>query len=185
MSEQLQDPCSAQDADDHIVYLFVEHIPGAHHDFFMRYKDDQLSDATLAAVRAYAEWMLALEKVTFSSVGSPTFDESGNITIGPVIDTFPLLTSYPFFSGPHTTARERYIKHFERRMQLINEDKWCMPSAKLESYLEMLEAKTLVEQCGDNGLDEGPFYLKHGEPKGDHILYTENGEVSGVIDWEW
>ncbi|KAI1168874.1 hypothetical protein F5B18DRAFT_202114 [Nemania serpens] len=32
---------------------------------------------------------------------------------------------------------------------------------------------------------EGPFYLKHPDDKGDHILVNEAYDIVGIIDWEW
>lgn len=173
-------------ADPGLVYFFVERIRGADHDLFMRYRGtEDLSEQDLNAITEYAKWMLTFERVIFDSVGSPTLDSARNVTVGPVMDRFMLLPSDPYYLGPYSSARQRYIDHFETRMRLVMDDKWCAPRAKLQIYLEMLEAKTLVEQCVDGELDEGPFYLKHGEPKGDHILYADTKEVSGLIDWEW
>ncbi|CAJ2506885.1 Uu.00g080710.m01.CDS01 [Anthostomella pinea] len=33
--------------------------------------------------------------------------------------------------------------------------------------------------------DDGLFYLKHADDKGDHIMIDENYHVTGIIDWEW
>ncbi|KAK2051282.1 hypothetical protein LY76DRAFT_478974, partial [Colletotrichum caudatum] len=32
---------------------------------------------------------------------------------------------------------------------------------------------------------EGPFYLKHGEDKGDHIFVDDEYNITGMIDWEF
>ncbi|KAI9839444.1 MAG: hypothetical protein M1819_002069 [Sarea resinae] len=34
-------------------------------------------------------------------------------------------------------------------------------------------------------LDDGPFYLKHADDKGDHILVDDEFNITGIIDWEW
>jgi hypothetical protein len=152
----------------------------------MRYSGtEDLIQQDLHAVKEYAQWMLTFENVAFDAVGSPTIDSAGQVTVGPVMDRFMLLPSSPYFLGPYPSARQRYLRHFETRMRRVLEDNWCVPEAKLQIYLEMLEAKTLVELCEDEQLDKGPFFLKHGEHKGDHILYTDMKAVSGLIDWEW
>lgn len=33
--------------------------------------------------------------------------------------------------------------------------------------------------------DDGKFYLKHADDKGDHILVDEHFNITGIIDWEW
>ena len=36
-----------------------------------------------------------------------------------------------------------------------------------------------------HGLDDGRFYLKHADDKGDHILVDDDYNITGIIDWEW
>lgn len=33
--------------------------------------------------------------------------------------------------------------------------------------------------------DDGRFYLKHADDKGDHILIDDDHDITGIIDWEW
>jgi hypothetical protein len=45
-----------------------------------------------------------------------------------------------------------------------------------------LETRSLVSDCKD--LEEGPFYICHGEPNGYHVLVDAKGDIEGIIDWE-
>lgn len=101
------------------------------------------------------------------------------------MDTLSCIAEPPFFLGPFQTPKQRYLAYIDTVMTAIVEDRWCAPSKSLKHYLTLLEARSLVEGCKDIGEDEGPFYIKHGEPKGDHIMVDDAGEITAVIDWEW
>lgn len=36
-----------------------------------------------------------------------------------------------------------------------------------------------------HGLDDGRFYLKHADDKGDRILVYDDYNITGIVDWEW
>lgn len=41
------------------------------------------------------------------------------------------------------------------------------------------------EICTMSDLDDGNFYLKHADEKGDQILVDGQFNITGIIDWEW
>jgi hypothetical protein len=41
------------------------------------------------------------------------------------------------------------------------------------------------EACSQSHLDDGKFYLKHADEKGDQILVDDEFNITGIIDWEW
>ncbi|KAI1648652.1 uncharacterized protein F4817DRAFT_333615 [Daldinia loculata] len=43
----------------------------------------------------------------------------------------------------------------------------------------------LLNDIGKNASSGGPFFLKHPDDKGDHILVNEDFHIVGMIDWEW
>lgn len=170
--------------DPDLAYFFVEHIPGQSGKY--GYRRNPAPDATdIEQIHQYAKWTIDLEKVTFDAIGSPAFDDSGAVITGPTIDFFTFNPSPPFFLGPFKSMRDRYIHDFDARMQLILDGRWCEPRGEIQAYLQMLEAKTLVEGCAELAGGEGPFYIRNGETKCDNILHNEDGTVSGVIDWDW
>jgi hypothetical protein len=40
-----------------------------------------------------------------------------------------------------------------------------------------------VEGCKE--FEEGPWYLKHADDRGDLFHVLEDGTISGVLDWDW
>ena len=50
-----------------------------------------------------------------------------------------------------------------------------------------LKELALEGRCNpyDDAADEGPFYLKHTDDKGDHILVDDEFNVTGIIDWSF
>ena len=138
---------------------------------------------TRNVIRSIANWFLELEKVTFASIGSPCFNDDGTIGIGSVISRFVQQEDAPYYHGPFSTARERYIRFFDTAMEQILAGRRTLPQHVLVDYLTALELKTLVSGCKE--LEHGPWYIKHGEDKGDHFLVDDEGEIKGVIDWDW
>lgn len=142
------------------------------------------TDETLVRIRSIAKWFTELEKVTFPFVGSPCFQEDGTIIIGPIVSRFVQDNKTPFFHGPFTTARARYIAFFDNAMQQILDGRRTLPEYAVADYLTALEYKTLVLGCQEMD-DVGPWYIQHGEDKGDHFLFDEEAQITGVIDWDW
>ncbi len=56
----------------------------------------------------------------------------------------------------------------------------------MDNYLAFLwRLKALPELVTDSASRTGPFYLKHYDDKGDHLLVDEEYNITGVIDWEF
>lgn len=166
-------------------YFFVERIDGAPHADLSSPNDLPPSQPTLNIVLEVALSFIELERITFDTIGSPTLDAEGKVIVGPVIDRYKMIPTKPCFVGPYTTPRERYVDHFDRRMEYIIAGQWCEDEAKVQCYLQCLESKSLVEDCEELARATGPFYIKHGEAKGDHILVDHEMKVTGTIDWQW
>jgi hypothetical protein len=47
--------------------------------------------------------------------------------------------------------------------------------------LHHIESGTWLDRWGE--LNNGPFFLKHSDDKGDHILVDEEFRITGIIDW--
>lgn len=143
------------------------------------------TDPTVRIIYNVVKWFLDLEKVQFETVGSLHFDplQPGKIIIGPVVEFWPRTGESPFYKGPYKTAMEHYADYFDTAMAQIIAGTRSLPELDLDHYLIALQAKSLVMACED--LKEGPWYMKHADDSGDHFLVTEDGSVSGVIDWDW
>jgi hypothetical protein len=139
---------------------------------------------TLTAVESIAKWFITLAKVSFDRVGSLAFTANqAEVTIGPCIDQVNLSDAPPYFQGPFDTAMARYVSHYNTIMLQILQGRRAPKGRELELYLVALEIKTLVEGCAE--MNVGPWYIKHAEDRGDHILFDEDGQITGVIDWDW
>ena len=138
----------------------------------------------LAIIESYAKFQLSLEKVTFAAVGSPTFDSNGKIIIGPIVTAFAPLAQPPYYLGPYSSPKRRYLAFFDMVMTAVLENRWCSPERSVPTYQGMLEAKRLVEACKELE-DTGPFYIRHGEAKCDHFLVDDEGHLTAMLDWEW
>lgn len=169
------------------LYYLLGFAPGAMHAAFRNPDEVPLSGLTIDAIERIAEWYIALAdhpSLRFASVGSPSPDDQGGVMIGQIVEEFPPLASAPYYLGPFPTAHARYYAHYDTVMRQILQGSRCTPSRALEEYLIALEMRTLVDGCSELQ-DAGPYYLKQGEDRGDHVLFDESGSISGVIDWEW
>lgn len=141
------------------------------------------TDQTLEVIRNVAKWFIKLEQVTVDKVGSLSLDQYGAISVGPVITHFIQTDNAPFYHGPFPTAKSRYLKFFDTALEQILAGTRTLPKWMLMDFLTALELKSLILSCSE--LDDGPWYIKHGEDKGDHFMVDDDGEITGVIDWDW
>ncbi|KAJ5712880.1 uncharacterized protein N7483_010061 [Penicillium malachiteum] len=51
-------------------------------------------------------------------------------------------------------------------------------------YLKQL-AETGMWNAFEPSMDKGPFYLKHTDDKGDHIMVDDDYNITGIIDWTY
>ena len=86
--------------------------------------------------------------------------------------------------GPFQTLEAAYTAIIHQQMQtLANHEVSSLP---LDNYLTFLwRLKVLPKFVANSVSREGPFYLKHYDDKGDHILVDEEHNITGVIDWEF
>ena len=169
------------------LYYLMQSAPGTMHSAFENPDETPVSESTIEAIEHIAEWYIALadrSSLQFGSVGSPGPDGESDVAIGPIVEEFPSLSSPPFYLGPFPSPHARYYAYYDTIMRQIIQGQRCVPSRALEEYLVALEMHTLVDACCELQ-DAGPYYLKQGEDRGDHILFSESGDIGGVIDWEW
>lgn len=166
------------------LYYFVDFIPGSAYGPLFNVKPTKPSDHTLVHIRNIAKWFIERETVNFDKVGGLHYEMDGAISVGPVIDRFIQSGEPPFYHGPFNTPRERYTSVFDTAMKQILDGTRTRPQHALWDYLTALEMKTLLTQCAELDGDE-KYYIKHGEDKGDHFMFDEAGEITGVIDWDW
>lgn len=143
----------------------------------------ELTALGLVTITSLARWFCSLSTSSFTNFGSLHLDAEGQTVVGPFVRFFPPYDSFPFFTGPSASAKEMYLALIDEMIkQTLGGDRYP-PHAELEGYLGLLETKSLVAECQELETERG--YLKHGDDKGDHYMVDKNGELTGIIDWEW
>ncbi|WWD08804.1 hypothetical protein V865_006917 [Kwoniella europaea PYCC6329] len=171
-----------------LLYCYQDWLPGDTWRPFMSTATCHLPlDATsVRHVNSIVEWFLSMEKCSFEKVGSLCFDDNDqqDIVIGPLIERHPAYTVPPYFRGPFNTPKERWIATIDNRIALILSRNYCSSNREVKHYLALKAARQLVQNCKqlDNS---GPFYIKHDDDKFDHIKAQADGQVTGILDWEW
>lgn len=164
-------------------YFYTPFINGEPHPAFDKGLSDDPTTQTIKVIQSVARWFISLETVTYDLAGSLTLNDDGQVGVGPSIQIWPAFAEPPYFLGPFPSAKARYTSLLDTTLQQIILGIRYPPSQELFYYLGVLELKTLVENCDE--LERGPWYIKHGEDKGDHFLVDEERNLCGVIDWEW
>ncbi|KAF2678622.1 hypothetical protein K458DRAFT_316445 [Lentithecium fluviatile CBS 122367] len=92
--------------------------------------------------------------------------------------------------GPFDTAGEYYMAIVDAHLDLIAEGR-LYPELGVEAYLAYAILRDrILDSFGESAGSMAPaknterFYLTHIDPKGDHILASPSGHISGIIDWE-
>ena len=111
-------------------------------------------------------------------VGSDHRDNVGSFAQPPCF-------SSPFEGlGPFSTLREAYEAIITQQMQFLSSRE--VNSLPVDNYLSFLwRLSALPKLVTESASAEGPFYLKHYDDKGDHILVDEEYNITGIIDWEF
>jgi hypothetical protein len=132
-----------------------------------------------------ADIYITLKGFPFSVIGS--FDQQNSSHIGPIAREF--LTDFQDVHmrmlGPYSSSEKYLNAHIRLILDLI---------IRQESYVNrpvdaFLIHRFLLENVpkiiSRNCLDDGMFYLKHADEKGDQILVDNDFNITGIIDWEW
>nr|XP_019004622.1 uncharacterized protein I203_02742 [Kwoniella mangroviensis CBS 8507]OCF68083.1 hypothetical protein I203_02742 [Kwoniella mangroviensis CBS 8507] len=174
-----------------LIYCYQSFIPGdawPPFDPVTKFNDPPnppVDYLTLNHIKSVAKWFIQLEKVQFDKIGSPSFDTSGKIMVGPLVEGEPTKAIPPYFDGPFTSLKERYLNVIDSKLRLLRNRELVGPDSEIYSYLVLLELREIVENVKELEKKKGPFYVRHADDHSDHCRATEDGEVMGVIDWEW
>lgn len=86
--------------------------------------------------------------------------------------------------GPFSTLREAYTAIITQQLQTIENHE--ISSLPIDNALVFMWQLSMIDRLVDSSTSKsGPFYLKHQDDKGDHILVDENYNITGIIDWEF
>lgn len=86
--------------------------------------------------------------------------------------------------GPFSTLREAYTATVDHYLHTIGNHE--ISSLPIDNCLSLMWRLSAIDTLVDSSASRsGPFYLKHGDDKGDHILVDDDHNITGIIDWEW
>ncbi|KAJ5751385.1 uncharacterized protein N7511_008350 [Penicillium nucicola] len=161
-----------------VAYMLIQELPGTPL-LFLSPSKEQLRKL----YNGYAEILCTINKYPLEQIGCLSLQPDGTICMGPIISdrtgTFSQM-------GPFCNAREYYATWAEKYLQMIC-DRQLFTRYSVNAYLIFKYLKELAEQRQWNpfepSIDNGPFFLKHMDDKGDHILVDEDYNITGLIDW--
>ena len=86
--------------------------------------------------------------------------------------------------GPFPTLEAAYRTVISQHLQALRSRE--VSSLPFDNYLSFLwRLQTLPQLVKTSVSSCGPYYLKHYDDKGDHILVDDDFNITGVIDWEF
>lgn len=86
--------------------------------------------------------------------------------------------------GPFASLEKSYTAIIQRQQEAIASRE--IASLPIDNYLAMEWRRTHISEIVSSSVSStGPFYLKHFDDKGDHIMVDEEYTITGMIDWEW
>ncbi|EIW67082.1 hypothetical protein TREMEDRAFT_64951 [Tremella mesenterica DSM 1558] len=87
-------------------------------------------------------------------------------------------------TGPFKSSRDRFISQIDLILEDIEKGLRFVDDPQT-AYLVHLQVKQWIMEDVTLGVEEEEFYIKHADDKGDHIMVDDEGNITGIIDWEW
>jgi aminoglycoside phosphotransferase (APT) family kinase protein len=164
------------------AYVLMEKMPGRPLVWY-----EATDEQRAKVIEQLADVYVELEKHPFQEVGSLTLahiqGQEHQIKVGGLAQLSwfesPNTNLGPFqtLEDANTTMIRLYLKAISSREQA------CLP---IDNYLGCLWRLSAVPALAASSVSKnGPFYLRHGEDKGDHILVDDDFNITGIIDWEF
>jgi hypothetical protein len=176
---QLESPVNAVGTS----YVLMEKLSGKPLDW-----NSAPAERRVRVLEQLADLYLELEKHPIPLTGSllPT-SERGGTNGGFNVAGFaqmPCFETPGLPLGPFKTLEEAYSSVIRQQQEMLANQE--VGNLRLDNYLAFLwRLKELPELVASSASRSGPFYLKHYDDKGDHLLVDEDYNITGVIDWEF
>lgn len=131
-----------------------------------------------------ADVYLELERHPIPMTGSLSPGLEGEEPVVGIFAQTPCFEAPEQGLGPFETLDEAYTDMIHQQMRTIASGE--VSSLPVDNYLAFAwRLGVLPELLAGSASREGPFYLKHYDDKGDHILVDEDYNITGIIDWEF
>jgi hypothetical protein len=154
-----------------VAYMLIEKLPGKPFDTYTASAEQQ--DIVMSQ---WARVLSVLAEHPFNETGSLAFAADGTIEVGPVASdrtgTLPCI-------GPFSNASGLYSSWAKAYLDLICDgqifSEYPVEAALMFKYLQnQIDSGNWLDRWGQ--LNSGPFFLKHSDDKGDHILVDDDFE---------
>ncbi|KAL4919770.1 hypothetical protein BDW62DRAFT_209476 [Aspergillus aurantiobrunneus] len=87
--------------------------------------------------------------------------------------------------GLFSTSSHSLRKSIELTLDLFRRGE-CYAGGPIDGFLtHCFLLDSVPKLLSHHGLDDGHFYLKHADDKGDHVLVDDDYNITGIVDWEW
>jgi len=165
-----------------VSYQLMEKLPGTPLDW--RQATSEQQDKVMEQL---ADVYLQLEQHPLPLTGSlfpaPDAPDGSGLKVGPFAQV-PCFESPEAALGPFENLEASYTTLIRQQLRaLANREESALPVDNYLSFLWRLDMlPELVAACASPA---GPFYLKHYDDKGDHILVDDDFNITGIIDWEF
>ncbi|KAK4040772.1 hypothetical protein C8A01DRAFT_45974 [Parachaetomium inaequale] len=157
-------------------YVLMEKLPGKPLDW-----GRATTEGRVRVLEQLADLYLELEKHPIPLTGSLT-PTSTSMWGG--FAQMPCFEAPDRTLGPFGTLDEAYSAIINQQQKVLTNHE--VSSLQVDNYLAFLWRLEALPELVANSLSRaGPFYLKHYDDKGDHLLVDEEYNITGVIDWEF
>ncbi|EPE08107.1 aminoglycoside phosphotransferase [Ophiostoma piceae UAMH 11346] len=168
-----------------VAYMLIDKLPGQ--PFQM---DAANADQKAKVLDQWANMLCALGRHPLDKVGSLQFTSDGGIIVGPVAGD--RTGTLPCTLGPFADARSFYAAWADAYLDAIS-DSQLFSEHPVDTYLMFRWIKEQVTRAENQvgwaswtewkALHAGPFFLRHVDDKGGHLLVDDNFNITGVIGW--
>ncbi|KAI9368576.1 hypothetical protein BJX61DRAFT_523282 [Aspergillus egyptiacus] len=132
-----------------------------------------------------ADVYIELESLSFHKMGSLV--QPGTDHIGPFAreSLTEYINSQMIPLGPYTDPRDYLHSSIEFILRLIMNGE-IYAGREVDAFLvHCFLLDCIPEVLLRSRLDDGKFYLRHADDKGDHVLVDNDFNITGIVDWEW
>lgn len=165
----------AQDAVG-VPFTLFQKLPGSALDWY-----NASATQRTKVMEKLVDIFLELEKHPFECTGS-LYPPNSDDVIGGFAQEL-LFKSDRGTLGPYKSLESPLREMIRHHMDLVAAGEIAGP--RVDKYLALQWQLGMIPRLLASVSSTGPFFLKHFEDKGDHILIDDEYNITGIIDWEF